>query len=353
MDQATALTKLTNARKSGAMVYARDEEIQEIHQQYETLITQVNFTKDDFQHVGGNKYYPLKHAQNKIAEACGVSYTDNCGTKERGKFSDLIIVKEGTLFIVRGDYSVIGWAQGTRIKPDGQLRTSSICEYEFSVSDRCNLDFVGKFPPTTIEAARKKLLEVKKFATRRADTGAKLAVIRELAWIPTGFEKEDTLRPMVFSQVIENSDYKHRLLGSLMSTTDGRQSVAQAMLGTKQSLFGPGSKEEAKEEIPQLTNKEKEPEQSKQPVNTDDDKTMSDLLDDHKSVDNVNIIEINRLKDELLDYYAEGEFDNNEETKTRIREVIDDKNISLDKITEIVMYIRKRRSDRPLKEVQG
>lgn len=351
MDQSKALQKLRSARDSGYLVYARDEEITMLRQQFETLITTIQFGPDHFCKTGskkvGNEYidvlYPQKHAQNQIAEACGVSFTENCGTKERGVFSKLQIIKQDGFFIVDGDYSIIGWAQGTRLKPDGQLRTSGVCEYEYSISDRCNLDFTSKYPPKTLQEARRKLLEQKKFATRKADTGAKLAVIRELANIPTGFVATDIKKPMVFTQIIESNEYKHDLVLAAMQTPEGRNKVIDAALGTTTKLFGG-------QETP-----EKYPEKLAEQENDIVDETNGHFVDESENqpiepeipfAENKESDAVVELKNQLLDWMTIGEFDKSKEDKDNVQRLLNDDEVPEKELERVVEWIRKRRAAR-------
>ncbi|WP_321991502.1 hypothetical protein [Marispirochaeta aestuarii] len=244
MQKEKALQLITQ-HQSNSLVFARKEEIEDISPQYEPIVTVLEFQKDDFAPMGGGNFYPMKSATNRIADATGVSFTHNCGTREVGNFHSIKIDQspEGYFYVVDGNYAVIGYAQGQRLKPDGTPRLSSVCEYEFNVVDRANEDFLNdftknKYIKTSIQA-RKKLLELKKFATRRASTGAELAVIRELAGVPTALKQEQINKPMLFAQVVENNQFKLQIARDLMRTPDGRQSVANAMFGTTQSLFGP------------------------------------------------------------------------------------------------------------------
>ena len=242
--------QIMSQNKGNALVYARREEIEEISPQYEPIVTILEFDKDDFAPMGGGNFYPMKSATNRIADATGVSFTHNCGTREVGNFHTIEVrqASEGYFYAV-GNYAVIAHAQGQRLKPDGSPRLSSVCEYEFNVVDRANEDFLSdfqnkKYIKNAIDA-RKKLLTLKKFATRRASTGAELAVIRELAGVPTALKQDQISKPMLFAQIVENNQFKLQIAQDLMKTPDGRQSVANAMFGTTQALYGPQSGQQA------------------------------------------------------------------------------------------------------------
>ncbi|MCP4372988.1 MAG: hypothetical protein GY797_33510 [Deltaproteobacteria bacterium] len=334
MEKSKALTKLQSARDAGHLVYARDEEITMLRQQFETLITTIGFAQEHFCKTGSKKvgdnyedvFYPQKQAQNQIAEACGISFTENCGTKERGTFSELRIDKQDGLFIVVGDYSVIGWAQGIRLKPDGQPRASGVCEYEYSVSDRFNLEIsLSKYPPKTIQEARRKLLETKKFSTRKADTGSKLAVIRELANIPTGFLASDIKKPMVFTQIIESNEYKHNLMGALMSTDDGRQRVADAMLGTKAKLFGKSDDVDNEGSEPGL-------------LESSSTQAYPENVDEIPFVD-----EISLLKKQLIEWTMGKKIRVNLEEQTEIDKLVVNDNATLEDLKRITTFLEENR----------
>lgn len=240
-----ALEKIDRAVQNGALVYVSREEISELPEQYMPSVTEFNFKKDDFVNVGGDNYYPEKATTNAIAKACGVSYTEHCGTRSKGEAKDVSFyeLKEGNIskWQCEGVFTVYGSAQGTKLKPDGSLETSPKLEYEFDVTDRYNIDRLGtdKYPPKNIFDARKKFFELKKFATQRAATGSQLMVVRYLAAIPTAFKSAEILKPMFFCQYLENPEYKNRILNELTKTPDGRLAIANNMMHVKNELFGP------------------------------------------------------------------------------------------------------------------
>lgn len=261
MNKDKALQIMDNRKKAGALVFARREEVEEISQQYEPVVTVLELDPSHFADVGMGNMYPMKSATNQIADAAGVSFTSNCGTKEKGSWADVKVTQEDGVFTVSGDYAIVGWAQGQRLKPDGKTRLSSVREYEFNVVDRANLDFISDAEKSDrkryrgLAQARKHLLELKKFATQRASTGAQLAVIRELAGVPTAFKKDQIDKPMLFSQIIESNKYKVDMARELMQSSDGRQAVANSLFGTTQNLYGGGS---AQIEQPRDVSPEKE-----------------------------------------------------------------------------------------------
>jgi hypothetical protein len=239
MKKELALQKIDTAAGKGALVYVSREEISELPDQYMPLVSELFFKKDDFASVGQGNFYPLKSATNRIAEATGVGFTNNCGTKTKGDWSGVHIVKIENVFQAEGEYAIIGYAQGTRMKTDGTPRTSPVQEYEFSVTDRFNLDMISsKYPPKTLIEARKKMLDVKKFSTQRASTGAELMVVRYLAAIPTGFKEADITKPMLFGQYVENPVYKAKILNEISKTPAGQAAIANHLMGATNNLYG-------------------------------------------------------------------------------------------------------------------
>jgi hypothetical protein len=260
-----AVATLTNFKNKG-MTFARREDLESVSQQFQPLVTIVEFQGQDFTDVGMGNMYPGKSATNRIGDAAGVSFIEGVGgTREEGSMSSLKVVKtEGGYFQVEGHYIVIGSAQGERLKPDGTPRRSSVCEYGFDVVNRTNLDIVNDQKKAANErkleselACRGQLLTNQKFAVQRARTGAELAVIRELVGMPTAFKKGQVAEgcQMLFSQVIENNTFKVAVLAEVMKTPDGRAAVTQALFGQSRSVFGPGGPQPAisVEPVRQLT----------------------------------------------------------------------------------------------------
>jgi len=248
MDITKALSVIEAGKKKNAYIVASVNEIEDISEQFESLITLVDLKPDEFHDLSG-KYQPTKAATLKMADAAGISFLpDQCGTRTKGVWADVKMIQMEGVFQATGDYGIIGYAAGERRGPDGVMRQSQREEYEFSVTDRFNIDRLNdKYPQKTVIAAWKKLMEVKKFSVRRASTGAELAVCRALAKIPTAFNQEDTKRPFIFSQIVKSQKYTNKLISMAMQSPEGREQLLNTTLGIKSGLYGnSGSQENPK-----------------------------------------------------------------------------------------------------------
>ncbi len=205
------------------LVFVSDEELRTQAMFFPEIVA-VHAEPGDF-HKIGQKFMPKKHIVDRIAEAAGITFLEqNCGTRTE---------------TVGGTTSWIGFAQGKKRMPDGTWRTSSVCEYEFDPSMRAEEEVLknpGKFKD---EVSKKlKVLELKKFARQRANTGARLRTIHELTGMQTSFETGQLKRALVYSRVAVNTDL-------LLADPKTREVALEAALGITRQIYGP-SKEEQK-----------------------------------------------------------------------------------------------------------
>jgi len=341
MDNSKALAIL-NQNVKGGLIFARREEIEAVSPQFEPIVTVLELEPTDFTDVGMGNMYPGKSATNRISDAAGVSFLrDVGGTREVGSWSTVKAAKQaGGFYQAAGEYKVIGSAQGQRLKPDGAPRLSSVREYEFNVVDRANEDFLKDFSKgadakyTTEVSALKHLLELKKFATQRASTGAELAVVRELVGLPTAFKRDQIGKPMIFSQIVENNRFKIEIAREIMKTPDGRQAVVSALFGTTQALFGPHKAaaalppaEDPKEPEEQLFRDATEP-----PAPAGEDLDFGDPLGMAAERDQAEA-----ARNALRDYCASGVLSATQAAK--VREIIDNPSTTLEGGGGLLYYL--------------
>jgi hypothetical protein len=347
-----AIAALTGFKNKG-MTFARREDLESVSQQYQPLVTIVEFQGQDFTDVGMGNMYPGKSATNRIGDASGVSFLEGVGgTREEGSMSSLKVVKtEGGYYQVEGHYIVIGTAQGERLKPDGTPRRSSLCEYGFDVVNRTNLDIINdqKKPANerkleTELACRGQLLTNQKFSIQRARTGSELGVIRELVGMPTAFKKGQVAEgcQMLFSQVIENNTFKVAVLAEVMRTPDGRAAVVQALFGQSRAVFGPGGPQTAiaSEPAHQLTGGDGTPigeEASAQPVARTVDPETQEVIQPEKQLELATV-----AKDDFLD---DVPWDSPEETLGKLKRCLEIKKLHTHARFEIEKILKVEKPD--------
>jgi len=347
-----AIAALTGFKNKG-MTFARREDLESVSQQYQPLVTIVEFQGQDFTDVGMGNMYPGKSATNRIGDASGVSFLEGVGgTREEGSMSSLKVVKtEGGYYQVEGHYIVIGTAQGERLKPDGTPRRSSLCEYGFDVVNRTNLDIINdqKKPANerkleTELACRGQLLTNQKFSIQRARTGSELGVIRELVGMPTAFKKGQVAEgcQMLFSQVIENNTFKVAVLAEVMRTPDGRAAVVQALFGQSRAVFGPGGPQTtiASEPVHQLTGGDGTPigeEASAQPVARTVDPETQEVIQPEKQLELATV-----AKDDFLD---DVPWDSPEETLGKLKRCLEIKKLHTHARFEIEKILKVEKPD--------
>lgn len=204
---------------------------------YKMEMTILEFELSDFyEDKRTKKYVPGKSAIDKIAEAAGVSFIgDNCTVVAEDRKDQ--ILGERTVFV--------GRAQGKIRTTDGSMRESSVCEYEFDPVGRVYEDFklwddtakkkVTKDPwdEKYRTEVNQQILENMKVGRQRANTGARLRVIRELIGMPNGFYKtEIETMGLRFGRVIQNTDF-------ILQTPEGKiLASCQALNMDAAKIFG-------------------------------------------------------------------------------------------------------------------
>jgi len=231
----TALTVIENAAKNGSLIFFDKDNGFPSIELYKTEVTllDINKEKDCFKISG--KYMPNRSMVDKIGEASGVTFISG-DTK-------IIVVNDEDA----GKHPIyIGIAQGKVRLPDGTWRTSSVAHYEFDPTLRAMQDFkISKLTPETRMKRRTKddgtpygntleeaILEYRKTARQRANTGARLRVIRELVAMPISFTEEQIKKPVLLGRIVQNTSY-------ILNTPEGKMMATAQALGVDMSgLFG-------------------------------------------------------------------------------------------------------------------
>jgi hypothetical protein len=242
MNNETALQKINEADRSGSLVFVDRQNGFPSTELYSAEITSISIDKENQCHSISGKFMPKKEVVDRIGEATGIIFTR--GETKTSTIDDANCGRR-TVYV--------GIAQGKVRMPDGSWRESSICDYEFDPTLRAMLDFdVTEINETTKKKQRvdrqgraygstlaRAILEYQKVACQRANTGARLRVIRELVGMPIALSAQEIARPLVFSRIVQNTSY-------ILQTPEGRaMATAQALGVDMATLFG------KKKELPQ------------------------------------------------------------------------------------------------------
>jgi hypothetical protein len=223
MNGENALQIVRAAQSKGALIFANIENMEAKVDLYRTEVTEIIFKETDFHTING-KFMPNKASTDRIGEACGVQFI-------QAACRVTVEPREDPLCGKRTAYR--GEAQGKVRMPDGSWRFSTVDEYEFDPVLRAMLDKnITELNEQTKKTVGRAILEYTKVARQRAATGARLRVIRQITGMPVAFEKTDALKSMIFTRVVQNTDY-------ILKTPEGRaMATAQALGWDAASLFG-------------------------------------------------------------------------------------------------------------------
>ncbi|MDR1174779.1 MAG: hypothetical protein LBK83_04840 [Treponema sp.] len=248
----TELVTVSDARKNGALVYINEGYLNPSTPLYRTEVTAIILdVKNDCHKISG-KLMLKREVVDRVGEACAISYVPS-GCRTWTETRDDSAGKR-TVFISE--------QQGKMRLPDGSYRTGSVQAYEFDPNLRAMLDFgITEWNEQTKQQQKegkplaKMAMEYSKFGRQRAETGARLRVVKELTGMPTAFELAEAGKPLVFSRVVQNTDY-------LLKTPEGRLLAAAQATGTQdviKDLYGrqalPGQGGEAEGEPRNVTEK--------------------------------------------------------------------------------------------------
>ena len=233
-----ALTVLKDAVKAGALAFVTKEDCMAVTPLYKPEITVIqlrlpadkNDQNADVYNISG-KYMPKREIVDRIGEATGLIFIHE-GCKTWTETYDDDIAGKRMVYVSE--------QQAKKRMSDGSWRTSSVQAYEFDPVMRAMLDYnVTELNAQTKQTKNKwgktlaqTILEYTKVARQRAETGARLRVIRELTNMPTAFSADDAKKPLVFGRFAQNTDY-------ILQTKEGRAMASAQALGIDvASLFG-------------------------------------------------------------------------------------------------------------------
>jgi len=286
-----ALDLVQNYKKNQDLVFVAEEDLR-TQTMFLPEVVIIRSTPDDFHNISG-KFMPKGYQTDRIGEAAGIAFTENCGTRAEE---------------VDGETSFVGFAQGKKRMPDGTWRISSVCEYEFNPVKRAEEDFLRdtKDKYKTEKDRKLAILNYQKFGRQRASTGARLRVVRELTGMPIAFKPEQIKRAMVFCRIAVNTDL-------ILADPEMREAAVKVALGAGKEIYGPSPERKALSDGYTVENGNGDSAQDEQPKEetevpwdappeeTEEEKTNREMLED---------LQIRRKKyDERLSEDAKAEID--------------------------------------------
>jgi hypothetical protein len=235
MNEATALNRIEEAQKAGSLVFVDKDWVSEKTPLFKPEVSEIKLDKENDCFDISGKFMPKREVVDRIGEASGIDFIF-------GEVRNVTI--EDDTCGKRTVYTAV--AQGRKMMSDGSYRTSSKCDYEFDPVLRAMLDFdVTELNEQTKQKRRKSakgyeygstlaryILELQKVAAQRANTGARLRVIRELVGMPVAFAQKDIEKPLLFGRMVQNTEY-------ILKTPEGRAMATAKALGVDiATLFG-------------------------------------------------------------------------------------------------------------------
>ncbi len=223
---------LSTSKPGDRAVYVNMDAIRELPDQFEVVISKVEYDKNnlenDFSNVGSKDfpaYMPDPQLMYRIAEAkgiCGGHESQSESIVEEVDINPMLMKPLSDLPTYRK--MVVGkrvTKQSYVLQDDGTERWSSPCTIEYNVWERCQelwskeesvtngYKTEGKHPSKydTMYKRKAHFDAEMKFAQSKAETKANLKTIRELAGMMTGFSREDLKTGfLIFSRVRRSQD---------------------------------------------------------------------------------------------------------------------------------------------------
>jgi len=235
MSESTALMRIEQAQKVGALVFVDKDWVAEKTPLFRPEVSEIKVNKETECFNISGKYMPKREVVDRIGEASGIDFI--FGEVRTETIEDTACGKHTV-------YKAV--AQGRKRLSDGSYRTSSKCDYEFDPVLRAMLDYnVTELNEKTKQQQKtgqggkpygstlaRYILELQKVAAQRANTGARLRVIRELVGMPVAFDLKDIEKPLYFGRIVQNTDF-------ILKTEEGRKmSTAQALGVDISAIFG-------------------------------------------------------------------------------------------------------------------
>jgi hypothetical protein len=226
------------AEKDGANVYVDKNTGIATSEFYRTEITRLDFdinidfhrleTKEKNEETGRwevnakkTVYAPKVSVLDRIADCAGITFVKN-------ETHDVMHDDE---FGKHTGY--VSTCIGRKLMSDGNYKDSSEQIYEFD-------PLIQAMSENTEDAKiKRKTVEYRKVAIKRAETGARLRVIRELVGLPQGFPKERAEKYFVIGRTVPN-------LKEIASTERGRALAECKALGIDPALLLYGERREQK-----------------------------------------------------------------------------------------------------------
>jgi len=270
------------AKPGNKAVYVNMDAINELPDQFEVVLTEINFDiKQDFSDVGSGNFMPTAALMYRVAEATGISGGDNSITEPVVEKIDINpMLMKGMEAEPTFRKMIVGRKVkkfSTLLQEDGTLRRSSPCTSIFNVWERClelwtkeemyteGYSKKSKYPDkydTTFKRRAHFNAEMK-FAHAKAETKAHGKTIRELAGLMTGYTAPDLKEgKFIFSKVRKSQEaLKLEQAANLSRISAGNEPSPAGNL-----LFGPADEEPEIEETVKETT-EPDPFDDPEPIN--------------------------------------------------------------------------------------
>ena len=222
----------------GKAIMLTNQESQVSNKFYRSQVVVIPIDISMFHDMKQGNYYPNKGPTNTIAHGSGIEFLPNIRMRE--VYGDETVHADGSKTRKVAGKECI--KQGRKMKPDGTWATSSPCTYEFNFMDRAESEILKaeeKYGPQTTLQKKKKILELKKFSSQRASTGAELIVARELLGAKTAFKKDEiSFGQIVVSRIEKTEDFQEALAHAEVENTRNGGLIANRIDNTALQLTG-------------------------------------------------------------------------------------------------------------------